>query len=141
MRHVGLIHPRSLRQRNSKHTVPSSDMFYLQSVEFNAFASHVLSCLVPPCLYLHTHNTQTHTQTVLRMIPHVPYPVLVRVCPYLTALSVYLAINSPQGHRLSVCCIKWPGQESYNYQGFSVCSLLLLGKFMKQKNSARQPCI
>ena len=52
------------------------------------------------------------------MILHVPYPVLVRVCPYLTALSVYLAINRPQGHRLSVCCIKWPGQESYNYQEF-----------------------
>lgn len=129
MRHVDWIHPHSLRQSNRKHTVPSSNMFYLLSVEFNAFTSHVLSCLVPPWPFLHT-LAHTYTQTVLRIILHVPYPVLVRVCPYLTALSVYLAINRPQGHRLSGCCSKWLGQESSQPSGFLVYSLILLGKFM-----------
>jgi len=56
--------------------------------------------LFPPRPFLHTHTFCPQDDTA-----H-PYRVLVWVCPYLTALSIYLAINRPLGHRLSVCCMK-----------------------------------
>lgn len=140
MIHVDWIQPNSLKQSNSKHTVPSSNMFYrvLWNLVLSLHMSyHALSPVLHPhpgLSYIHTY-THTHTYTYtytykqtgcLRTILNVPYTVLVQVCPYLTALSVYLAINRPQGHRLSVCCIKWPGQEGHNHWGFFVCHLLLL---------------
>lgn len=73
----------------------------------------------PPAFLTHSY---THIQTVLWIILYVPHPVLVGLCPYLTTLSVYLAINRPQGRRLSVCGIKMLGEA------ISVCRLLLLEK-------------
>lgn len=60
MLHVDWIHPHSLGQSYSKHTALISNMLYPQSVEFSALTSHVLSCPVPPWLFLHTHK---HTYT------------------------------------------------------------------------------
>lgn len=71
----------------SEHAVLSSDMFYLNSVEFIASTSHVLSCLHLPLFLL--SSTQIYTDCPQDKTSHAmscPYP-------YLTFVSVQLAIK------------------------------------------------
>lgn len=124
--HVVWIHPHSLRPSNSKHTVPSSNMFYPQSVEFNAFTSHVLSCLVPPPpSFLHTHTHTDYPQdNTARPIP--------RPCPGLPLFDSFICLfGYQQTPRTQTPCLLYQmaGSRKLQPSGFLVCSLLLLGKF------------
>lgn len=112
---IGFIPP--VWGSNGKHTLPSSNTCYPQSVEFNAFTLHVLSCHVLPLAFcMHTQRLQDHTACP---------------CPDMSLFDSFIFLfGCQQTTRTETLSLLYQVARSRKLQSseFIVCILILQGK-------------